>query len=682
MTLRLALATLSLPTLLLVSGIRAADAPKPAPVAAAAPAPGSLFDPERHMRVSEVRPGMRGYGLSVFSGTKIERFEVEVISVLKNFNPKYDVVLIRAKGQNLEHTGAVAGMSGSPIYLADEQGLHRMIGAFAYGWPLTKDPLAGVQPIEYMLGIRGESKKDQVNPDGGATTAEKPGVKPASGASEGRTAGARLSWSLAESPYFPGKTISTLAARSVAAREALVQPQLGDGAVQLRPLATPLMTSGVSPKVLEAFAPLFREAGLVPLQAGGGGAGGAPTDEPAPKLAPGSVLGVPMITGDMEMTALGTTTEVIGDRVFGFGHPFNNEGPVTLPMGSGRVSHIIPNLQTSFKLGALHGVVGRLVADQNVGVSGIVGKAPATVPIDIKVTYADGSPERSYHFEAASHPRFTALICGLALNNAITAAHDLPQYNTLDYKLKMEFANGRTLDVVNRSVNSSPLELFADAGMPLMAAADNPFERVLPKRVTGTIHVAGEARDAQVVEVTVPRNRFRPGELVTAFVTYKPFRAEEQILPVELRLPADLPEGNYQLVISDWRRYLQDEQLQKPFRFTAENVNEVFDVLNDAVNIRHNALYLRLMRQPDGVAVGRSALPQLPSSRRTVLLGAGRSTTSRFVSSTVKVIPTEQVMTGAAEFVIAVDLKAKGSHDGMAGSIPDQAAKPATPTRR
>src|SRR3954454_2388483 len=87
----------------------------------------TLFDPARHMRVSEVRAGMKGYGLSVFKGTKLERFDVEVLSVLKNFNPKYDVVLITCKGANLEHTGAIAGMSGSPIYLKDESGRERMI---------------------------------------------------------------------------------------------------------------------------------------------------------------------------------------------------------------------------------------------------------------------------------------------------------------------------------------------------------------------------------------------------------------------------------------------------------------------------------------------------------------------------------------------------------------------------
>src|SRR4051812_13132859 len=97
---------------------KAAKSDPTAKSSAASPTP-ALFDPARHMRVSEVRAGMKGYGLSVFKGTKVERFDVEVLSVLRNFNPKYDVVLITCKGQNLEHTGAIAGMSGSPVYLKD-----------------------------------------------------------------------------------------------------------------------------------------------------------------------------------------------------------------------------------------------------------------------------------------------------------------------------------------------------------------------------------------------------------------------------------------------------------------------------------------------------------------------------------------------------------------------------------
>src|SRR3954464_7091748 len=154
-------------TLLAVSTtpLRAAEPPATAP---------TRFDPARHMRVSEVREGMTGYGLSVFKGTKIERFDVKVLSVLKNFNPKYDVVLIDCKGANLEHTGAIAGMSGSPIFLEDDQGRERMIGAFAYGWPMVKDPVAGVQPIEYMLEVGSTLKPD-------AATTQQSGKQTAAG---------------------------------------------------------------------------------------------------------------------------------------------------------------------------------------------------------------------------------------------------------------------------------------------------------------------------------------------------------------------------------------------------------------------------------------------------------------------------------------------------------------------
>src|SRR4051794_18069042 len=110
-----------LATLLLFSAPSArADVPATRP---------SLFDPARHMRVSEVKPGMKGFGLTVFAGIKIDRFDVEVLSVLRNFNPQYDVVLIRCNDARLEHTGAVEGMSGSPVFLRDDAGRERMIGA-------------------------------------------------------------------------------------------------------------------------------------------------------------------------------------------------------------------------------------------------------------------------------------------------------------------------------------------------------------------------------------------------------------------------------------------------------------------------------------------------------------------------------------------------------------------------
>ena len=620
----------------------------PLPVVAASTSDGastSLFDPNRHMRVSEVREGMTGYGLSVFKGTKIERFDVKVLSVLKNFNPKYDVVLIDCKGANLEHTGAIAGMSGSPIFLKDDSGRERMIGAFAYGWPMVKDPIAGVQPIEYMLGIK-ESK----DTDGGGDQTL--------GKADGRSK--KKLWSLADCRMDLRAMVK--GRESTAMR---VRGLLGDGErPRLMPLATPLMTAGISPKVLADFAPVFEAAGLVPLQGGIGGS--APADAEAAKLEPGSVLGVPLITGDVEMTAVGTCTEVLGDHVWGFGHAFNNEGPVTLPMGSGQISAVIPNLNSSFKLGSMTKLRGTLTADQTVGVAGRLGNAPPMVPMEIAIAYPDGSNNQTYHFNAALHPKLTPLIASAAIQAVLSGTKDLPQFHTLDYDLNLEFANGQTVRVNNRAVNVHAAELFFEIGTPIIAASENPFGRVPLKRLSGTIKVTPEARDAKVLSVNLPKTKYQPGDVAKVFVTYRPFRAEEAVLPIEFEIPRDLPDGNYQLFVTDWDTYLEQEQQSRPFRFTAESADEVFAVLKDLFSVKHNALYLRLLRQADGVAIGRTAMPRLPSSRRQVLLGAGLSNTTPFVSSTVKIVPTELVMDGSTNFAITVARDSKVDLSGKA----------------
>src|SRR5439155_3388901 len=232
---------------------------------AEAPAGGELFDPARHMHVSEVKPGMKGYGLSVFKGTKIERFDVEVMSVLRDFNPQYDVVLVRLSGADLEHTGSIAGMSGSPIFLKDDQGRERMIGAFAYGWPLMKDPVGGVQPIEYMLRLR----------------QRQPATRPvaADARADARADAHPIHWDVSQSLL----TLDNFVARARSGVD-------DENVTRLRPLATPLMTAGLSPKIIDAITPLMKAYGMVPIQAGGSGGSAGGSRQPVDaKLEPGSV---------------------------------------------------------------------------------------------------------------------------------------------------------------------------------------------------------------------------------------------------------------------------------------------------------------------------------------------------------------------------------------------------------
>jgi len=100
------------------------------------------------MKLSEVRAGMKGYGLTTFRGTKVERFDVEVLGVLRGWAPQGALVLVRMRSPVLDETGTVAGMSGSPVYLEG-----KLLGAVAYGFWFCKVPLAGVTPVEEMLVV-------------------------------------------------------------------------------------------------------------------------------------------------------------------------------------------------------------------------------------------------------------------------------------------------------------------------------------------------------------------------------------------------------------------------------------------------------------------------------------------------------------------------------------------------
>lgn len=615
-----------------------------APFATAADLEGPHFDPNRHMHVSEVKIGMKGYGLSVFKGTKIDRFNVEVIAVLKHFNPKYDVVLVRCSGANLEHTGSIAGMSGSPIFLKDDQGRERMIGAFAYGWPMMKDPVGGVQPIEYMLNIK--RRKPATKPADNGTTAER------------AEAVAPKRWVASDSMFLPGMKSPPKHFPLASMDSMQPNPLLGapdDDVDRLRPLATPLMTSGLPSSVLSQLEPLFKAYGLLPLQAGGISGTASTNLSPDPKLEPGSVLAVPLITGDVEMTAVGTCTEVQGPYILGFGHPFNNEGPISLPVGAGEINAVIANLVTSFKMVAITGTKGTLYADETVGVAGKLGDAPPTIPININVEYTDGSGSKAYSFQGAWHRKFTPLLSTAAVLAAVTGVHELPEHHTLDYDLTIEFDHDQKVRINNTDVDTSAAAIFMALGNPMIAATDNPFAEVAVKKISGTVKITPQAHSAEILWLNAQKLKYRPGETLKAYLNYRPFRGEETILPIEFELPHDLDDGDYQFSIAGYSQYLTDEQASKPFRFSAENAKEMFAVLRDISGIRHDSLYMRLVRQPDGVAIGRTAMPNLPGSRRQVILGAGRSNTTAYVSSVTKTLPMHLVMDGTAQLEIKIE---------------------------
>src|ERR1700759_8753 len=93
---------------------------------------------------------MKGVAYTAFDGTQPETMDLTALGGLKNSNgPKGDIILVRLEGKNPEYTGVVAGMSGSPVYIDG-----KLIGALAFRiGSMSKDPIAGVPPIDDMLEI-------------------------------------------------------------------------------------------------------------------------------------------------------------------------------------------------------------------------------------------------------------------------------------------------------------------------------------------------------------------------------------------------------------------------------------------------------------------------------------------------------------------------------------------------
>jgi len=132
---------------LLAAPLTAAETPS---AAKAAEAPGIPAGALPTIALDEIQRGQHGYGLSVFAGTEPERFDVEVIGIMRNVSPNVSYILARLTGKGLEKSGVAGGMSGSPVFLDG-----RLAGAVAFSWPFTNEAIAGITPIGSMRQLSG-----------------------------------------------------------------------------------------------------------------------------------------------------------------------------------------------------------------------------------------------------------------------------------------------------------------------------------------------------------------------------------------------------------------------------------------------------------------------------------------------------------------------------------------------
>ncbi|MBM4042313.1 MAG: hypothetical protein FJ290_27790 [Planctomycetes bacterium] len=562
--------------------------------------------PANYLAADEIKRGMTGYGLSVFQGSKVERFEVEVLGVLRNAMPKQDIIICRMSGAGLEKTGVIAGMSGSPVYLKVGDG-HKLAGAVAYGWGFPKEPVCGFTPIENMYAAL-------LSP-----AAEKKGDK----------AEARL-----DAPFAIGQR--TIADVAVGGQQPSWD-RLAAGAATLYRLQTPLCVSGLTEPAFELARKELEPLGLFPVQGGG-----ASSDDPEKvKLEPGAALAIRMAEGDVEMSGVGTCTDVLGDAVLAFGHPMMGEGRVCVPMATASVQYCFPSQMRSFKLAGALKTVGRLTADMQAAVVGKLGEPPPMIPVEARLVRADMQGEEVYRCRVFDHPRLTSRIVGMFLFNALLVRGELPRENTLRLKATIHLAKRPPIVVENVYAGlASSGSLFGalnDVIQPLGALGLNEFGSVPVERVTADLQVAAEAALARVEAVRLERNEVRPGDTVRAIATLRPHKKEPVLQVLELKLPDDFPAGSASVMVCDAAMAERLDRAEAPHQFVARDLDHLVEILRRQVSQR--GLCIRMKLPDRGVAMRSIELPSLPASMLPVIASSrttGLTLTGKSISASVE----------------------------------------------
>lgn len=427
------------------------------------------------MPLSSIRPQMKGYGLTVFEGSKPERFEIEVIDVLRRFMPKQDLVLIKTSHPRLDVARVVAGMSGSPIYIDG-----KMIGAYAYGWTFAREPVAGVTPIENMLG-----EIDRPVP---------PSIfgwplKARGAASSGHAAAANAPVGNSDdAKRFQGRPEQYAL---VEHSKQLADVRSASGVTDsLRPVSTPLLLGGFSPLGSQIAERLLTPLGFEPHQAGGSG-----EDASAPsRYEDGGAIAVQLVRGDTSATALGTVTRVEGDRLVAFGHPMTQAGITALPTAVGKVLWFLASEQRSFKIGMPVRPLGALVADRQASIVVSQSAKAPVIPVQLEIEGLEGLPQDTWRFEVAHEKFMTPTFLSMAIASAIqsTTSEKRDVSWTLDSTVSMDGRPPLTIEDFGVAIGGMP---SGDdiVGMNVVEAVgallNNPWKPVFIQKVQAKLRL-------------------------------------------------------------------------------------------------------------------------------------------------------------------------------------------------
>lgn len=481
--------------------------------------------------VSQVRPGMKGVGRTIFEGNQVQEFQVELLGVAKGvLAPKHDAILARLSGPTVNKTGVVEGMSGSPVYVDG-----KLLGAIAISFPYEKEPYTLITPIEDMLAVTPAASSARAQSEIPASAAlEMPWYQSA----------IPVSTSLVDRwiPDNQSPSWTTLASRW-AGRER-------DEASRFR---LPLRFSGFDNQVISQYTPVLNAMGFDPMQAATM-ATSAAEDENAPAAAagvtPGTMISMVLVRGDLNLNADCTVTYRHGNQLYACGHPVLSLGPAQVPFAPARVLGTVPSLAASFKIDVPGPIVGSIRQDRFGAIYGVVGDMSPVIPVHLRVDSSLGR-EADYHFDVAQQPVLSPLLVNMAVVSAITSTERVAGPSTLALSGSIALSDGESIKI--EDVDSSPLSAAGGAGEavaePLSYLLNGQFPSLRIRGIDLTVKSESESRVATLEQVWSTRSEVRPGDHIEVTAVERTPSGETLSQTIPVTIPANVSDKTLSLVV-------------------------------------------------------------------------------------------------------------------------------------
>jgi hypothetical protein len=360
-----------------------------------------------------------------------------------------------------------------------------------------------------------------------------------------------------------------------------------------------------------------------------------------------------LVGGDLQMGGTGTVTHIDGDRVYAFGHPMYNLGPIEFPMTRAYVYTVLPSLFSSMKLSTTGEIIGTVLQDRATAIAGKLGDGPRMIPITVSLESARAA-KQTFHFTVVNDPLFGPLMTYASILNTLGSYER--QFGAASFSVhgsaKVRKHEAVAFDNLFAGDQSSMGAASYIVG-PMSALMGNDYEKVDFDGLDVTFTTTEEPKTATLERVWLDDPRPRAGRTVPLKVMFRTYRGEEVVRTMPIEIPANAS-GSLSLLVSDGARLGLNEQREARAP-QPRDVDQIIRTLNKGR--RNNSLYVKLLGSDAGAVVNGELLAALPPSVLGVLEGdrnGGNFNPLHNATIGQWELPTEHAVAGSRTLTITV----------------------------